>query len=394
MKKVLLPILAVTMVASAALLLADGYNIRQVLADAGSPAPEEPIDQRVVPDLQIIDTPIGDDDDGDPDSPDSAITYYNWLKWQEGQKIYNFGPEPENLDEYAKPYGELLDRLSSDGEDDQKKCDPRLEAAEAYAISKAYAWILDEEEDSSKAPSIFVNEVAERLESDVEYRKELYSRIEKALDEADVKVVEIGPYTSTMYMVPNQDPNHPIVTVDNSVIKDVEGDHALLFAWPDGKTLKLRIDCGYQPMIEIETEEPPTTSPPTTNPPETNPPPQTTVTTSLASKDTKQAVDVSKDPDNAPSSNAGTANTTPGSRPTWQTQGTSKAPETTAGKQPATQNQQTATQPQPTKVDRYDDMTWRDLKDVAGNTPSNAAVADDPVNSGTVPNDPDWWANW
>jgi len=308
--KVIPIFLAATMVASAALLLSDGRPLRQVFA-LGDP---EPDDQRVVPDI-----PDPDEEDPDEGDPDAAIQYYNWLKWQEGQKIYNFGPKPEDLDNYEKPYGELLDRLSSDGEDDGKKCDPRLEAAEAFAIGKAYKWILDEPEDPNKDDSIFVNEVADHLEADVEYRKEIYDRIEKALNESKCEVIDIGGYTSTMYMVPNEVPEHPIVAVDDSIIKDVEGDHALLFTWDDGSTLKLRIDCGYQPMIEVEKETPPSTTqptnPPSTTPPSTNPPPPTTTTT-LAPKNTEQAVDVRSDPDNAPS-NHGKANTTPGTRPSW-----------------------------------------------------------------------------
>ncbi len=388
-------ILAATMVSSAALLLSDGRPLSQVFA-LGDPEPDPGDDHRVVPD-------IPDPDEEDPDAdPDTAIQYYNWLQWQAGQKIYNFGPKPEDLESYEKPYGELLDRLSSDGKDDQKKCDPRLEAAEAFAIGKAYKWILDEPEDPSKDASIFVNEVAEHLESDVEYRKKIYNRIEEALDESKCEVIDIGGYTSTMYMVPNEVPEHPIVAVDDSIIKDVEGDHALLFTWPDGSTLKLRIDCGYQPMIEVEKETPsttppsttpPTTEPPSTAPPSTNPPPPTT--TPLAPKNTDQAVDVRGDSDNAPSSH-GTANTTPGTRPSWDSQKpTSVTPETPVDyPQPSTQGkQQTQTQTTPQTQSTPSAPAWGDLSQ-AGDTPPDAAVADDPIHAGTVPTNDGWWEQW
>lgn len=382
MAKVIPLILAATMVSSAALLLSDGRPLRQVFA-LGDP---EPDDQRVVPD-------IPDPDEEDPDAdPDAAIQYYNWERWKTGEKIYNFGLAPENLEDYEKPYGELLDRLSSDGKDDQKKCDPRLEAAIAYAVGTNNEWLLDEPEDKSKDPSVFVNEVAEHLEADVEYRKEIYNRIEKALDESKCEVIDIGGYTSTMYMVPNQDPNHPIVTVDDSIIKDVEGDHALLFTWPDGSTLKLRIDCGYQPMIEVEKETPPTTNPPSTTTTTATPPPSTTTTTTLAPKNTDQAVDVHSDPDNAPSTEHGTANTQPGTRPSWDSQ--KPTPETPVDyPQSSTQGKQTQTQATPQTQSTPPAPAWGDLSQ-AGDTPPDAAVADDPIHVGTVPTNDGWWEQW
>lgn len=381
MVKIVPIFLAATMLSSAALLLSDGRPLRQVFA-IGDP---EPDDQRVVPDI-----PDPDEEDPDPDAdPDAAIQYYNWERWKTGKSIYNFGLPPENLEDYEKPYGELLDRLSSDGKEDQKKCDPRLEAAIAYAVGTNKKWLLDEPEDKSKDPSVFVNEVAEHLEADVDYRKEVYDRIKEAIEEAECEVIEIGGYTSTMYMVPNQDPNHPIVTVDDSIIKDVEGDHALLFTWSDGSTLKLRIDCGYQPMVEIEKKEPPTTTPPSTTPSSTTPPP---TTTTLESKKTDQAVDVHGDPDNAPSTH-GTANTTPGTRPSWDSQ--KPTPETPVDYPQSTQGKQTqtqTTQPQQTQS-TPPAPAWGDLSE-AGDTPPEAAVADDPIHVGTVPANDGWWEQW
>ena len=140
---------------------------------------------------------------------------------------------------------------------------------------------------------------------------------------------------------------------------------------------------------EVRPTEPPKTTEPTTTP-TTNPPAETTtttettppLTTTLAPKDPQQAVPVQTDPDNG-GSKGGDAIKDPTPEPSWtQTQAT----------QPATQPATKAAQiEQPTVefrggtyvIDERGGMTPQ--KDVASDTPAEAAVAPDQVITGTAP---------
>ena len=196
---------------------------------------------------------------------------------------YCFGPEAtfEGLDlndtkKSAEAYREdLLYRIHKD---------PALCAAIALACDNAFGTnILHREKDiemGRKADHAHI----EFLE-DSEYRKEAEEAIRQIFMENEIGFAEIGNYESGMYMIPNglRD-GVPAVTVTPTWH---EGGH-MITVTKDGKVLKIRTTCGYQP-IDVPEWNPPGPTPPPDNPPiittvKENPPEETTTTTRLDSK--------------------------------------------------------------------------------------------------------------
>lgn len=372
MTRTLRPIVALVVVITSCVLLlvatCGSGLIRAAKAMTGGTEPDKP-------DPEIVD-----------ETEDLRLQFYNWLN--DNEHRYNFGPNAfESVDGYSEPYGELLDRLTDDGSDDKKLPDPCLMSAVAYAMEDRLG--VDILEETGNANQI-VNDAAKHLIDDPDYRAEVLGKIKEVLETSETSIEEIADYTSTMWMVPNGFEDRPSITVEESCHN---GGHALVIE-KDGKVLKLRMECGYQPLeISWPTEPPKTTEPttnPTTNPPaettpttETNPPTETTPPpTTLAPKDPQQAVPVQTDPDNG-GSKGGDAIKDPTPEPSWtQTQAT----------QPATQPATKAAQiEQPTVefrggtyvIDESGGMTPQ--KDVISNTPTDAAVAPDQVITGTAP---------
>ena len=202
---------------------------------------------------------------------------------------YCFGPEAyfEGLDlndtkKSAEAYREdLLYRIHKD---------PALCAAIALACDNAFGTnILHREKDiemGRKADHAHI----EFLE-DEEYRKEAEEAIREIFMENEIGFAEIGSYESGMYMIPNglRD-GVPAVTVTPTWH---EGGH-MLTVTKDGKTLKIRTTCGYQP-IDVPEWNPPGDNPPPDNPPTvttvTEKPPEETTTTTLKPKDPNDTVD-------------------------------------------------------------------------------------------------------
>jgi hypothetical protein len=323
--------------------------------------------------------------------PEDRICFYNWLN-EEARK-YNFGPSGYgDFSKYDKVYGELLDRLTDDGDQDEKLPDPALMAAVAYAIDRTHDTdILAKEYKETNVPGEQVNLAAKNLMDSTEYRKEVLGKIKKELEAADIEVKEIGAYTSMMWMVPNGYPDRPAITIADS---NHEGGHCLVIKWKNGDVLRLRIECGYQPMDvnwpdnppdnpPDDDNPPPTTTPVTTSPPETTKPTETTtVTTTLAPKNTQEAVPVETDPNNGHGTGTAPADTGLRPEPTWQTtQAPTTQPTTQAPKQTTTQ---TVTHDgKDYVVDEYPEATeWKPQSDAAGDTPSDAAA------SGIVANEP------
>jgi|GEM_PF-2014191 hypothetical protein len=328
--------------------------------------------------------------------PETRIQFYNWIN--EESKKYNFGPSGfEDFDDYDEPYGELLDRLTDDGEDDEKLPDPVLMAAIAYAIDQTHGTdILGEFYDDDRLPAQQVNDAAKKLVDSDSFRKEVVGKIREALEEAEeVTVDDIGAYTSMMWMVPDGFEDRPAITIADS---NHDGGHCLTIKWDNGDILKLRIECGYQPInISWKKETPPpsetTPSTTTTQPPtETTPTETTTVVTSLEPKNTLQAVNVDSDPDNGRGNGSNPANTGLTPQPTWTT--TSSQTTTKATETPSTATQAPTTAQAPPATVKHDDKSYvvdsgptdyRPQQEVAGDTPEDAAVYNDPVVSGTAP---------
>lgn len=351
--------------------------------------------------LPRIASAVIDDTKPDPVPPDRVIEeladdnrlqFYNWLN--DADHRYNFGPDAyPDIEKYPKVYGELLDRLTDDGEDDQKLPDVALMAAVAYGMDDRLGTdILAADKANSKNATELVNNTAKHLMDDPKYREEVLGKIKAVLEESDVSVEEIGDYTSTMWMVPDGFDDRPSITVEDSYHN---GGHALVIK-KDGKVLKLRMECGYQPLEISWPNEPPTTTEPpktTTSPPaETTPPPKETTppptettpppTTTLAPKNTQEAVPVQTDPDNG-GSKGGDAIKTPTPEPSW-TQTPATQPATQPATKPAQIEQPTVTYKDNTYVvDEAGD--WTPQKDVISDTPTDAAVAPDDVVTGTAP---------
>jgi hypothetical protein len=330
---------------------------------------------------------------------DNRLQFYNWQN--DVDHRYNFGPDAyPDIGKYPEVYGELLDRLTDDGENDEKLPDVALMAAVAYGMDDRLGTdILAADKENSKNTTELVNNTVKHLMDDPKYREEVLGKIKAVLEESDVSVEEIGDYTSTMWMVPDGFDGRPSITVEDSYHN---GGHALVIK-KDGKVLKLRLECGYQPLeISWPNEQPPktteppkTTTPPpnettppakTTPPNETTPPAKTTPpnettpppTTTLAPKNTQEAVPVQTDPDNG-GSKGGDAIKNPTPEPTWPVQ-TKQTPQATQAPIEAP----TVTYKDNTYVvDEAGD--WTPQKDVVSDTPTDAAVAPDDVVIGTAP---------
>ena len=109
--------------------------------------------------------------------------------------------------------------------------------------------------------------------------------VANAKETGSIEFADIAGYTSAMYQADVDEDGVPEVIVEDST---GESGRAIVFRgiW-NGKewVLKLRLNCGYQP-IEVEAFwNPPTTPPPPPPPSETTPPPTTTTTTTTYQKD-------------------------------------------------------------------------------------------------------------
>ena len=262
-------------------------------------------------------------DDGDDPEVDGGIHFYNWDN--PADRKYNFGPDGfAVIDQYAKPQDELLDRITYDGDGDPKLPDPALMAAIAYAIDQKHNtnYLAQEWAATSKAGEV-VNAACADLMSNADRRKQLAEDIKSQFDQATITVADIGDYKSMMWQVSDGFADRPAITIADS---HHHGGHALVIEWENGDVLKLRFECGYQPM-DVEFT-PTSTEPPHTTPtqPHTEP---TTKTTTLVPKDTKQAVKVDSDPDNGRGTGTATAATDVVERPVWTPETRATTPSTT-----------------------------------------------------------------
>lgn len=306
---------------------------------------------------------------------------------------YCFGPEAtfEGLDlndakKSAEAYREdLLYRIHKD---------PALCAAIALACDNAFGTnILHREKDiemGRKADHAHI----EFLE-DSEYRKEAEEAIRQIFMENEISFAEIGNYESGMYMIPNglRD-GVPAVTVTPTWH---EGGH-MLTVTKDGKVLKIRTTCGYQP-IDVPEWNPPGPTPPPDNPPTTttkteNPPPVTT--TELYSKrkedtpiDIPGGGGIIEDVDRTPTSQIPIEDLpdeyVPPKPPVVTTIPANTEPEPQVTAAPAQQQTEVRTDSQGT-TRTYEVVTGKidDLPPMEDlDTPADPVFTNDPVNTGT-----------
>ena len=105
-------------------------------------------------------------------------------------------------------------------------------------------------------------------------REEVYKKLKKAFEEAEGSIEDIGDYTSQMYQIPKGQyfTDRPAITVKNT---QHEGGHVLVFKWKDGKVVKFRLECGYQPTDVPEWTPPDTPTPEPSTPEPSTPEPST-----------------------------------------------------------------------------------------------------------------------
>ena len=307
---------------------------------------------------------------------------------------YCFGPEAtfEGLDlndtkKSAEAYREdLLYRIHKD---------PALCAAIALACDNAFGTnILHREKDiemGRKADHAHI----EFLE-DSEYRKEAEEAIRQIFMENEIGFAEIGNYESGMYMIPNglRD-GVPAVTVTPTWH---EGGH-MLTVKKDGKVLKIRTTCGYQP-IDVPEWNPPGPTPPPDNPPtttiKTENPPEETTTTTLKPKDEEDTYrdnyaghGVIEDVDRTPTSQIPVEDLPDNyDQPTQPVVTTvpEEEPEPQVTTSPAQQQTEVRTDSQGT-TRTYEVVTGKidDLPPMEDlDTPADSVFANDPVNTGTI----------
>ena len=361
---------------------------------------------------QVVKASVNPDPDPKPGHTDTAtgIHFYNDDVQIDNipTNNNNFGPtgyEDTTSGEYPVLYGELLDRMDYTGEEDQKGCDPNLMAAVAYATDLTRGTdILKESHDNSLKLGERPNVAAERLLKSEKDRQEVYDALKAQFESAEVHIEDLGAYTSQMYQLPTGAyfKDRPAITVKNT---QHEGGHVLVFTWDDGKVLKLRLECGYQPTDTPEWE-PPTTPPDnpptttTTTPPTTTEPP--TTTTTLEPKDVTEAPPVYSDPDVGGSVRTDDIVTTPTPEPDVSDLPSSYTPpqpptetkatttkKTTESQGPVTHPPATTTAPQVT----YEDKTYTQAPPQVTNPPLEDVNDDAPtvggngtgVQSGTVP---------
>lgn len=309
---------------------------------------------------------------------------------------YCFGPEAtfEGLDlndtkKSAEAYREdLLYRIHKD---------PALCAAIALACDNAFGTnILHKEKDiemGRKADHAHI----EFLE-DSEYRKEAEEAIRQIFMENEIGFAEIGSYESGMYMIPNglRD-GIPAVTVTPTWH---EGGH-MITVTKDGKVLKIRTTCGYQP-IDVPEWNPPGPTPPPDNPPTTTTvtekPPEETTTTTVKSKDPNDTpIDITggggkiEDVDRTPTTQIPVEDLpdeyVPPKPPVVTTipANTDPEPQVTTTPAPAQQQTEVRTDSQGT-TRTYEVVTGKtdDLPPMEDlDTPADPVFANDPVNTGT-----------
>ena len=362
---------------------------------------------------QVVKASVNPDPDPKPGHTDTAtgIHFYNDDVQIDNipTNNNNFGPtgyEDTTSGEYPVLYGELLDRMDYTGEEDQKGCDPNLMAAVAYATDLTRGTdILKESHDNSLKLGERPNVAAERLLKSEKDRQEVYDALKAQFESAEVHIEDLGAYTSQMYQLPTGAyfEDRPAITVKNT---QHEGGHVLVFTWDDGKVLKLRLECGYQPTDTPEWE-PPTTPPDnpptttTTTPPTTTEPP--TTTTTLEPKDVTEAPPVYPDPDVGGSVRTDDIVTTPTPepdvsdlpssytppQPPTETKATTTRKTTESQDTPVTHPPATTTAPQVT----YEDKTYTQAPPQVTNPPLEDVNDDAPtvggngtgVQSGTVP---------
>ena len=238
-----------------------------------------------------------------PDNP-AWVEYENNKLQNDGinNNDYNFGKSLKFDDGKAETaLNDLFARM--DGSDDGK-ADPVLGCAIAQAVDLSHGTkFLDKwsnkliGERANAAVDYFVNDNGGHKD---EYLQMIAS-VEDEIKKGSLSVMELNSYESQMYQINGAFDNgtRPALTVKKT---NNDSGNAIVIKWDDGTELKLRIQCGGQP-VDVPEWNPPgnppppdtTTPPPTTEPPEETQPP--TETTTLAPKVPGEAPVVNNNPD-------------------------------------------------------------------------------------------------
>jgi len=284
------------------------------------------------------------------------IAFYN--RMSDSANRYNFGPSgPTETAEAAMD--ELVDRLTDSGSGDKKLPDPCLAVAIAASLGM------------ERLESAHLNELAKRLAVDPSMRLQYTTELKGILQQAEPSVEPIGSYTSMMYMNPGEPPELIIKPSKN------EGGTALVLKCQDGKVVRLRINCGYQPL-DIEWEP---STPPTTPTAPTVPTVPTTPTVPLEPKDAAQAVPVQEDPNNAP------AALVPAPEARKDYEPTEWVPKPAEDPIPSKDINLSVEPVEPVELEPEPSLepeVWRPQKDVAAGMPSDSPFAGEPINTGLV----------
>lgn len=239
---------------------------------------------------------------GDDTSTPEWVEYENDKVQNDGDanNDYNFGKSLKFDDGKAETaLDDLFARM--DGSDDGK-ADPVLGCAIALAMDQGHGTkFLDKWSGSligaraNDAADYYVNDGGKGHKD--EYLKMVES-IKDEIKKGNISTEELNNYTSQMYQINGAYDNgkRPALTVKNT---QNDGGTAIVIKWDDGSILKLRIQCGGQP-VDVPDWNPPTkttTPPPTTTAPPEETTPQTTTVTTLAPKDPSVAPVRPNDPD-------------------------------------------------------------------------------------------------
>jgi len=233
------------------------------------------------------------------DTTPDWVEYENDYVYNDGDSTndYNFG-RPLKLD--GNPRTSLDDLFARmDGSDDGK-ADPVLGCAIAQALDLSHGTkFLDNwsnkliGERANTAVDYYVNDNGGHKD---EYLKMIES-VEDEIKKGTLSLEDLDHYTSQMYQINGtfDGGKRPALTIKNT---QNDSGHAIVIEWSDGTTLKLRTECGGQPVDVPEwtpPENPPTetTTPPPTTTETTSPPSETT----LAPKDPSVAPVRPNDPD-------------------------------------------------------------------------------------------------
>ena len=191
---------------------------------------------------------------------------------------YNFGKPLKFDDSKAETaLNDLFARM--DGSDDNK-ADPVLGCAIALAMDQGHGTkYLDKWSTSligaraNDAADYYVNDGGKGHKD--EYLKMVES-IKDEIKKGNISTEDLNAYTSQMYQINGAYDNgkRPALTVKNT---QNDGGTAIVIKWDDGSILKLRIQCGGQP-VDVPDWNPPTKT-------TTTPPPQVTTVVTLEPKD-------------------------------------------------------------------------------------------------------------